>query len=147
MGRKKRPAHRKGKKAPRLEVAIEKPTYDLTVFRVHFGTLTVRVYTKGERTLRIEVIAHHVKGLPVRRSLPRLSEIIDYLKGILFRFLDVLHGINAAFVCDGFLDTLPLPAQVGKTRVGGLNLDTPRIRALLEAVIGLGANTRRIHSL
>jgi len=137
FGRKKRPSRRKGKKAPRLEVAVERPTYDLTVFKLHFDALTVKIYTKGERILRIEVIAHNVKRLPVRRSLLSFSEVVCYLKDILFRFLDVMHGIDAAFVSDEFLDTLPHPSQVGKTRVGGLNLDIPRIRAVIEAVIAL----------
>ncbi len=139
FGRKKRPSRRKGKKAPRLEVAVERPTYDLTVFKLHFDALTVKLYTKGERILRIEVVAHHVKRLPVLRSLHSFSEIVSYLKGILFRFLDILHGIDAAFVSDEFLDTLPHPSQVGKTRVGGLNLDIPRIRAVIEAVIALAS--------
>jgi hypothetical protein len=139
FGRKKRPVQRQGKRAPDLAVAVEKPVYDLTVFKLRFDALTVKLYTKGERTLRIEVVAHNVKRLPVRRSLHKLSEVVGYLKGILLRFLDVLHGIDVAFISDDFLDLLPQPAQVGKTRVGGLNLDLPRIRAVLEAVIALAS--------
>ena len=40
---------------PRLEVVLETPAYDLTVFKVHFGKLTLKAYTKGERVLRFEV--------------------------------------------------------------------------------------------
>ena len=45
------------KRRPRLEVVLETPAYDLTVFKVHFGKLTLKAYTKGERVLRFEVVA------------------------------------------------------------------------------------------
>ena len=31
---------------------IEKPRWNLTIFKVHFGQLTLKAYTKGERVLR-----------------------------------------------------------------------------------------------
>jgi hypothetical protein len=31
------------------------------MFKVHFGYLTLKAYTKGERVLRFEAIAHHTK--------------------------------------------------------------------------------------
>lgn len=37
-------------------MTVEKPTYDLTIFRLHFGKLTLKIYTKGERVLRIEAV-------------------------------------------------------------------------------------------
>lgn len=46
FGRKKRPHTRRRK--PRLELSLERPVYDLTVFKVHWGRLTLKVYTKGE---------------------------------------------------------------------------------------------------
>jgi hypothetical protein len=33
---------------PRLEVVIETPQHDLTLFKVHFGRLTLKGYTKGD---------------------------------------------------------------------------------------------------
>ena len=35
----------------------------------------------------------------------------------------------------GLLDELPLPAQVGATRTGGLDLNKPRMRAVLAAAL------------
>ena len=32
--------------------------YDLTIFKLHCGKLTLKIYTKGERVLRVEAIAH-----------------------------------------------------------------------------------------
>jgi hypothetical protein len=40
--------------SPQWEVAIEKPTYDLTILKLRCGKLTMKIYTKGERVLRIE---------------------------------------------------------------------------------------------
>jgi hypothetical protein len=37
------------------------PTYDLTVFQVHYGKMTLKIYTKGACVLRVEVIVHHAK--------------------------------------------------------------------------------------
>ena len=38
---------------------VETPTYDLTVFKVHYGAMTLKIYTKGARVLRVEVIVHN----------------------------------------------------------------------------------------
>lgn len=38
---------------------LERPAYDLIIFRVHFDRLTLKIYTKGERVLRIEAMAHN----------------------------------------------------------------------------------------
>src|SRR5246127_1878580 len=35
-----------------IEATIETPTFDLTVFKLHFGRLTGKAYTKGESVLR-----------------------------------------------------------------------------------------------
>ena len=62
FGNRKRPCRRKLREG-RYEVVVETPTYDLTVFNVHYGKLTLKIYTKGERVLRIEVIVHNSKEL------------------------------------------------------------------------------------
>jgi hypothetical protein len=137
FGTKRRPARRRGHKAPRLESVIEKPTYDLTVFKLHFGALTLKLYTKGEHTLRCEVIAHNPKALPLPRSLDRFDRLLHYLQPILYRFLNVLQGIDAAFISNDLLDQLPRTTQLGQTPVAGIHLDQPRMRAVLQAVLAL----------
>ena len=47
----------------KLAVVIERPAYDLTLFKVHFGLLTLKGYTKGERVLRFEAIVNNTKTL------------------------------------------------------------------------------------
>ena len=60
LGYQRRPRYCKRKKrSAEWEVAVERPTYDLTIFKLHCGKLTLKIYTKGERVLRIEAIAHN----------------------------------------------------------------------------------------
>lgn len=139
FGRRKRPSRRQGKKDPRCEVVLERPTYDLTVFKLHFGKLTAKIYTKGEHVLRIEVIVHNTKELRCGRVLSKFSVIISRLKDILNRFANVLRCIDVSTIADRRLDELPTSSQVGQTRVGGVDINRPRTRAVIEAVITLSA--------
>ncbi len=142
FGSKKRPCQRQGQKPPRCEVVVERPVYDLTVFKIHFGKLTTKVYTKGAHVLRIEVIVHNAQALPGGRSLPKLPDILSHLKNILNRFLTVLRCIDIAFISDANLDEWAAPSQVGQTRIGRLDTNKPRTRAVMEAVIALAATPR-----
>ena len=70
FGDKNRRQHRRRNQNPtRWGVVVETPMYDLTVFKVHHGKLTLKIYTKGERVLRIEVIVHNTKEFRGGRSL------------------------------------------------------------------------------
>ncbi|MBI5032566.1 MAG: hypothetical protein HZB51_18730 [Chloroflexi bacterium] len=142
FGTRKRPSRRKGKKDPRCEIVLERPTYDLTVFKLHFGKLTVKIYTKGEHILRIEVIVHNTKELRCGRSLPKFSAIIARLKEILNQFLKVLRCIDISAIAGHRLDEWPTYSRVGQTRVGGVDVNKPRMRAVIEAVMGLAASPR-----
>jgi hypothetical protein len=50
-----------------------------------------------------------------------------------------LDCVTTGFLPDGTLDALPLPSRIGRTRVGGIDLNKPRIRAALAAVLALAA--------
>jgi hypothetical protein len=138
FGYKNRPYHkdRKGKR-PRIEVVVERPVYDLTIFKVHFGKLTFKIYSKGERVLRIEAIAHNTKDLRCRRKIDKFCEITDSLKAIVERFVSVLSCIDVSFIDDKTLDTWPLASKVGATRVGGIDINNPRIRIVMQAIVAL----------
>jgi hypothetical protein len=61
---KQRPKYRRRtKRSAEWEVAVERPTYDLTIFKLHCSKLTLKIYTKGERVLRIEAVAHNTTEL------------------------------------------------------------------------------------
>jgi hypothetical protein len=75
----------------------KKPTYDLTVFEIHCGSLTLKMYTKGGRILRIEVIVHNIRDQRHwHRSLLALPEVAGHLKDFLERFLAVVQCVDAA---------------------------------------------------
>jgi len=141
FGAKRRPRSR-GKHRPRLAVVLETPTYDLTVFKVHFGKLTLKAYTKGERVLRFEVVVHNVRDLGCGRVVERFPQIVAQLSGMLERFLTTLDCVDAAFISDQWLDQLPLPSRLGKTRVGGIDLNNPRIWTTLTAIIALSPSPK-----
>jgi hypothetical protein len=136
FGAKARP-HRDRTSTSRIEAVVETPRYDLTLFKVHFGALTLKAYTKGEHVLRFEAIVHNTKELGCGRVLARFSEIVARLTSMLERFLATLDCLDAAFIADQTLEQLPLPSQVGTTRIGGIDLNQPRIRAALAAVLAL----------
>ncbi len=141
FGVKQRPlSHHASGLSPREAVVIETPAYDLTIFKVHFGLLTLKGYTKGERVLRLEAIVHNTKTLRTGRALEKFPQIVTALAGMTERFCTVLDCVDIGFVPDGTLDELPLPSQLGATRVSGIDLNKPRIRDVLAAVLALTAS-------
>jgi hypothetical protein len=99
--------------------------------------MTLKIYTKGERVLRIEVILHNAKAYRWGRSLPCFVEIVLRLQAILERFLNAVGCIDSCFVADEMLEQLPQPARVGQTKVGGIDLNQTRMRCVTEAVLAL----------
>lgn len=141
FGSKNRPCHRKmTENSERYAVTIERPVYDLTVFKVHFGKLTAKIYSKGERVLRIEAIAHNTAALHCGKVIERFPQIVEALKEIVERFLGVLQSVDISFIDDQKLDTWHLPSQVGAARVGGIDINKSRIRTMMEAVIALASH-------
>jgi hypothetical protein len=53
------------------------------------------------------------------------------------RFCTLLDCVDVGFIPDGILDDLPLPSRLGVTRVGGVDVNKPRTRATLNAVLAL----------
>ena len=53
------------------------------------------------------------------------------------RFCAALDCVDIGFLPGGTLDQRPLPAQLGASRVGGIDVNKPRIRAALAAVLAL----------
>ena len=137
FGARRRPGKYGTAPSPRVGVALETPAWDLTVFKVHFGLLTLKGYTKGARVLRFEAITHNTRQLGCGRALERFPQIIARLAGMCQRFCTALDCVDTGFIPDGTLDQLPLPAQLGASRVGGIDVNKPRIRAALAAVLAL----------
>jgi hypothetical protein len=125
--------------APRVERVLEESAYDLTVFKLHFGRLTLKLYDKGERVLRIEVIVHSVKELRCGKRLEKLSIVLAKLQGIVIDFLNVVHAAHLSTVDAGALDALPQPTRCGRQRLAGVDIQKPRMRAVVTAVMALAA--------
>jgi hypothetical protein len=121
----------------KLAAVIETPRYDLTLFKIHFGNLTLKAYTKGEHALRFEAVVHNTRALRCGRVLDNFPTIIARLAAMVDRFCTTLDCVDVTFIGDDLLDRLPTPAQIGATRVGGVDLNKPRIRAALSAVLAL----------
>src|SRR5215207_11725282 len=139
FGAKARPHRDRAGGPPRLEAVLKTPRYDLTIFKLHFGRLTLKAYTKGEHVLRFEAITHNTAELRCGRVLERFGEIVTRLAGVAERFATLLDCVDVAFIPDQFLDRLPTGSQIGATRVGGVDLNKPRTRAALHAVLALAA--------
>ncbi len=138
FGAKQRPA-RTGATDLSLHLAavIETPRYDLTLFKLHFGNLTLKAYTKGEHVLRFEAIVHNTRQLGCGRVLDNFPTIIGRLAGMVDRFTTTLDCVDVTYIGDQLLDQLPAPTQLGATPVGGIDLNKPRIRTALAAVLAL----------
>ncbi|MGH8918549.1 MAG: hypothetical protein ACRD0H_09460, partial [Actinomycetes bacterium] len=93
----------------------------------------------GEHVLRFEAITHNTKQLRCGRVLDRFGDIIARLAEMVDRFATTLDCVDTTFIGDHLLDQLPLPTQIGQTRVGGVDLNKSRIRAALSAALALSA--------
>lgn len=136
FGAARRP-YRTRKRSSAIETAIETPTYDLTVFKLHFGRLTGKAYTKGERVLRFEAIAHNTADLRCGRMIEKFPQIVTQLAGIAERFATALDCVDTGFLDDGILDELPTGSTLGASRIGGVDLNRPRMHEALRGVLAL----------
>ena len=139
FGAKQRPHHDRAGGPPRLAAMIETPVYDLTNFKVHFGRLTLKAYTKGEHVLRFEAIVHNTRELNCRRGIDKFGDIVARLAGM----ARAVH--HRARLRRHRVPTRRHPRrtanriQIGATRVGGIDLNRPRMRTALAAVLVLAA--------
>lgn len=138
FGRRHRP-HTKPSKGRRLERVLERSTYDLTVFKLHFGKLTLKMYDKGDRVLRIEVVVANTEELRCGKELCRLPGMLAQLEAIIVRFLAIVQSAHLTFLDDGTLERLVRPSKRGSKRLAGINLDNPRMQAVSQALLALSA--------
>src|SRR5260370_10352041 len=115
-GARRRPGKYGTHPSPRAGAVLAPPPRDLTVFKVHFGLLTLKGYTKGARVLRFEAITHNTRQLGCGRALERFPQIVARLAGMCQRFCTALDCVDIGFIPDGTLHHLPLPAQLPSSR-------------------------------
>jgi hypothetical protein len=68
------------------------------VFKVHFGLLTLKGYTKGARVLRFEAINCNTRQLGCGRALERFPQIVARLAGMCQRFCTALDCVDIGFI-------------------------------------------------
>lgn len=138
LGRKNRPHHHK-KKTKDWQVTVQRPSYDLTIFKIHCGKVALKIYTKGERVLRAEAMASDARELRCGRDVGQFAKAVTKLREILERFLESLSCMDECFVSADVLNNLSLPSQVGALRVGGVDMTCPRMRKVARALLALSA--------
>jgi hypothetical protein len=136
FGKKNRPYNHKST-APAPEVRIETPDYNLTIFKIHFGRLTVKLYDKGERTLRAEVVVHNTKDLKCKRGINSFGEIVEKLEAIMCSFLSNIDYAHVATIDDETFEKLVMPSQSGKNRLAGIDINKRRIKQVAIALLCL----------
>ena len=95
--------------------------------------------------LRFEAIAHNTAELRCGRMIEKFPEIVTRLAGIVERFATALDCVDTGFIGDGILDELPTGVRLGATRVGGVDLNKPRMRDALRAALALAPAPERVH--
>ena len=138
FGRKQRPSKTKAREG-RLEKIIERSVHDLTVFKVHFGRLTLKMYDKGDRVLRVEIIVNNIEELRCGKGLEKLPGMLAKLEAMVVRFLEVVQAAHLSFIDGQQLDALAVPSVRGARRRAGVDLQKARMRAVAQAVIALAA--------
>jgi hypothetical protein len=69
--------------------------------------------------------------------IEKFPEIVTQLAGIAERFATALDCVDTGFIGDGVVDHLPTGSTLGHARVGGVDLNKPRMRNALKAVLAL----------
>lgn len=118
---------------------VQAPRYDLTVFKIHWGNLTLKIYDKGARVLRIEVVVHNTKDLRCGKVLEKLPILLERMRGMLVRFLNTVQAAHVSFLDEGIFERWSEPSARGHRRLAGIDLNKARNRHVLNAVVTLAS--------
>jgi len=117
--------------------ALQLHGYDLTVFKVQWGRLTLKIYDKGGRVLRVEVVVHNAKDLRCGKVLEKLPVLLERMSGMLVRFLNTVQVAHVSFLDQGAFERWAEPSTRGTRRLAGMDLNKARNRHVVDAVVGL----------
>jgi hypothetical protein len=136
FGRKHRP-HQDRRNGRRMEKILDRSIHNLTVFKLHFGRLTLKMYDKGERVLRIELIVNHTAELQCGKAIEKLPVILERSQQIIIEFLSAVQAAHLSFLPAEQLESLAMPTYRGQLRLAGVDIQKPRIRAVAQTLIAL----------
>jgi hypothetical protein len=128
---------KRGRPEPEVVQAVQTHGYDLTVFKVQWGRLTLKIYDKGGRVLRVEVVAHNAKDLRCGKVLEKLPVLLERMSGMLVRFLNTVQVAHVSFLDQGAFERWAQPSTRGTRRLAGMDLNKARNRHAVDAVVGL----------
>jgi len=144
FGRKHRPQKNRRREA-RVEKILDRALYNLTVFKLHFGRLTLKMYDKGERVLRIELIVNNTAELRCGKGIEKLPAILERSQQMIVEFLGVVQAAHLSFLPAEQLDSLAMPTFRGQRRLAGVDIQKPRLRAVAKALIALAPGAHWLH--
>jgi len=78
-----------------------------------------------------------VKALRCGKRVEKLSIMLARLQRMVIDFLNVVYAAHRGTLAADALDALPQPTQRGAQRLAGVDIQKPRMRAVLEAVLAL----------
>lgn len=131
---------KRGGLEPAVVKAVQTHGYDLTVFKVQWGNLTLKIYDKGGRVLRVEVVVHNAKELRCGKVLEKLPVLLERMRGMLVRFLNTVQVAHVSFLDQGAFERWSEPTQRGTRRLAGIDLNKARNRHVVDAVVGLATH-------
>ena len=147
FGRKRRPyvKNPKSNKTPRVPIKIERIVdeshYDMTVFKVHFGKITLKIYDKSETVLRIEVVVHNVGDLRSGRVIEKLPFMLEKLQNMTNGFLEIIQAAHRAFLSEDDIEQkLRELGILGSIKVAGIDMYQPRIQQVSHSVTRLAVS-------
>jgi hypothetical protein len=116
---------------------VQAKSYDLTIFKIKWGNLTLKIYDKGGRVLRIEVVVHNAKELRCGKMLDRLPTLLSHMQGMLIHFLGTVQAAHISFPDIGTFEGFTEPTTRGNRRLAGIDLNKAHNRHGANAVIEL----------
>jgi hypothetical protein len=128
---------KRGRERTEVFKSVQARSYDLTVFKIKWGNLTLKIYDKGGRVLRIEVVVHNAKELRSGKMLDRLPTLLGRMRDMLVRFLGTIQAAHVSFLDVGAFEGLTEPTTRGSRRLAGIDLNKARNRRVVDAVIEL----------
>jgi hypothetical protein len=141
FGRRHRQPTKKQQRAGRsgFEVAkeVDASNWDMTVWRVRWGQVVLKIYDKAGRVLRVEVKVLNTAALGCGKKVEKLGEQLSCLQGMLERFLASMQAAHVSFLDEGQFERWAEPSQRGNRRLAGLDLNKARNRAVIAAASGL----------
>jgi len=141
FGRRHRQPTKKQQRAGRsgFEVAkeVDASNWDMTVWRVRWGHVVLKIYDKAGRVLRVEVKVLNTAALGCGKRVEKLGEQLSCMQEMLERFLASMQAAHVSFLDEGQFEGWAEPSQRGKRRLAGLDLNKARNRAVIAAVSGL----------